>query len=235
MTGPEALSVPAQLHDATSRLVRTVDGLADTDWSAPSLLPGWSRGHVVAHLMLNGEALAGVLAGARSSGDVPMYPSQTSRDQDIARHAAADPQVLRDRLMSACQLVDKAVEELPEELHGVRVRRTPDSAATFTAGRVGEMRLREVEIHHADLGLDYSWSDWPATFARLVLESRAKVHQGSPFRAHATDLDETFDFGVGPGPTVAGPAGLLGWWATGRDPGDGLQSDGGVVPWMEAW
>ena len=30
---------------------------------------------------------------------------------------------------------------------------------TFSAGRVGEMRLREVEIHHADLDLAYTWAD----------------------------------------------------------------------------
>ena len=38
------------------------------------------------------------------------------------------------------------------------------------------------------------------------------------------------------GPTVISrPAGLLAWWSTGRNPGDGLTSEGGVVPWMEAW
>jgi maleylpyruvate isomerase len=55
------------------------------------------------------------------------------------------------------------------------------------------------------------------------------------FVAHATDLDRRWVFGDGSGPVVSGPAGLLGWWATGRDPRGGLVSDGGVLPWMEAW
>ena len=51
------------LPEATQRLVRTVDGLDDEALGAPSGLPDWTRGHVVAHLALNAEALAGVLEG----------------------------------------------------------------------------------------------------------------------------------------------------------------------------
>ena len=47
----------ASLRDADHRLVRTVDGLSDEQLAAPSLLPGWTRAHVVAHLALNAEAL----------------------------------------------------------------------------------------------------------------------------------------------------------------------------------
>src|SRR3954447_6053900 len=43
----------AALPDASARLVRTVDGFHGDDWRAPSLLPGWTRAHVVAHLGLN--------------------------------------------------------------------------------------------------------------------------------------------------------------------------------------
>ena len=56
---------PDHLTEAGQRLVRTVDGFSGDDWSAPSLLPGWTRAHVVAHLALNGEALGGVLRGRR--------------------------------------------------------------------------------------------------------------------------------------------------------------------------
>src|SRR4051812_993952 len=44
---------------------------------APSLLPGWTRGHLVAHLANSGEALANVLNG------LPPYASQEARNADI--------------------------------------------------------------------------------------------------------------------------------------------------------
>jgi maleylpyruvate isomerase len=49
------------LPEATQRLVRTVDRLDDEALAAPSGLPGWTRGHVVAHLALNAEGMAAVL------------------------------------------------------------------------------------------------------------------------------------------------------------------------------
>ena len=58
----------ALLDAGTRRLVRTVDALDDEQWPQPSLLPGWSRAHVVAHLLLNAEALAGALEAARQDG-----------------------------------------------------------------------------------------------------------------------------------------------------------------------
>lgn len=222
------------LESATRRLVRTVDAMADFQFAEPSLLPGWSRGHVVAHLVLNAEGLAGALEGVREEQAVPMYASQEARDSDIEKLSAADPAVLRDRLLASTFAIRDGVDELPENLYAARIERTPESDRSFTAGRVGEMRLREVEIHHADLDLAYTWAEWPSDFTVLLLDNRGTVHDGPPFTAHAVDLGRSWSFGEG-GPTVSGPAPLLAWWATGRDPGDGLTSDDGELPKMEAW
>lgn len=223
------------LESATRRLVRTVDAMADFQFAEPSLLPGWSRGHVVAHLVLNAEGLAGALEGVREHRAVPMYASQDARDRDIDELSGADPVVLRDRLLASTTAIHEAVEELPEDLYAARIERTPGSDRTFTAGRVGEMRLREVEIHHADLDLAYTWADWPSDFTVLLLDNRGSVHHGPPFTAHAVDLGRSWAYGEGEGPTVSGPGPLLAWWATGRDPGDGLTSDDGELPRMETW
>lgn len=228
-------SVVPLLESATRRLVRTVDAMADFQFREPSLLPGWTRGHVVAHLVLNAEGLAGALEGVREHRTVPMYASQEARDGDIEELAGADPAVLRDRLLASTTAIHDGVEELPEDLHATRIERTPGSDRTFTAGRVGEMRLREVEIHHADLDLAYGWADWPSDFTVLLLDNRGAVHDGPPFTANAVDLGRSWRYGEGDGPTVSGPGALLAWWATGRDPGDGLTSDDGELPRMEAW
>jgi maleylpyruvate isomerase len=97
------------------------------------------------------------------------------------------------------------------------------------------MRVREVEIHHADLGLDYTAADWPEEFVVLLLDSRSGAdHDGTPFLARAVDLDRTWPFGTG-GPTVSGSGSALAWGVTGRGTGDGLTSDDGRVPRMEPW
>jgi maleylpyruvate isomerase len=228
-------SVLPLLESATRRLVRTVDAMADFQFREPSLLPGWTRGHVVAHLVLNAEGLSAALEGVREERAVPMYASQEARDGDIETLSGADPGMLRDRLLASTTAIHDAVQELPENLYSGRIERTPGSDRTFTAGRVGEMRLREVEIHHADLDLAYTWTDWPSDFTALLLDGRSRIHDSDPFTAYAVDLDRSWAFGDGDGPTVSGPGAALAWWATGRDPGEVLTSDRGYLPAQEAW
>lgn len=231
MSDPSVLPL---LESATRRLIRTVDAMADFQFTEPSLLPGWARAHVVAHLVLNAEGLTAALEGVREQRAVPMYASPEARDDDIEELSGADPGVLRDRFLASTTAIHNAVEELPEELYGSRIERTPGSDRPFSAGRIGEMRLREVEIHHADLDLAYTWAEWPSDFTVLLLDNRSAVHEGPPFTANAVDLGRSWTFGEG-GPSVSGPGALLAWWATGRDPGDGLTSDDGELPRMEAW
>ena len=82
-----------QLRAASQRLMTTVDALAEDDWAAPSLLPGWTRAHVLAHLALNGEAFAGAIGGVLRGERVPMYVSDQSRDEDIDTLATVPPVV----------------------------------------------------------------------------------------------------------------------------------------------
>lgn len=229
----------AQLHalleTGTRRLVRTVDGLTDEQWPQPSLLPGWSRAHVIAHLTLNAEALSAALEGVHEGRPVPMYASQEARDGDIVALAtSASPTRLRDRFLGSTTVIGEWVEELADNLSDKLIERVP-GGRSFPAGEVGHMRVREVEIHHADLGLDYTAADWTADFVALLLDARASAYAGAEgFTAHATDLDRSWTFGSG-GPIVSGVGSALAWWATGRGTGDGLTSDDGRVPRIEAW
>ncbi len=132
-------------------------------------------------------------------------------------------------------MIGEWVEELADNLEDHAIERTPGSDRTFAAGDVGLMRSREVEIHHADLGLDYTAADWPTPFVVVLLAWSTSRHDDGPgFVAHATDLDRSWTCGT-PGPTVSGPARALAWWVTGRGDGSGLTSDDGRVPGMEPW
>jgi maleylpyruvate isomerase len=221
----------ASLQEASRRLVRTVDGLSDTQLAAPSLLPGWSRAHVVAHLALNAEALDAVVRGLLAEEPVPMYASPEARDRDIEELAGESSSELRARLLAGTAELAEALAALPEDQRDAVVERTPGSDRTFLAGEVGVMRLREVEIHHADLDAGYTRADWPEAFAGLLVEQLAG-------RAGATledtDSDRTWPGPVGT-PTVAGTLPDLGWWLSGRGDGEGLTARDGALPTVAAW
>ena len=223
------------LPEATRRLLRTADSLADDDYVTPSRLPGWTRGHVLAHLTLNAEGLAGALGGLVEDERVPVYESQEARDDDIAQLGGSSTSVIRDRLLGATTALADALDAVPEDRWDAVIERVP-GGRTFTAGDVPGMRLSEVEIHHADLGSAYSRSDWPPAYVTLLLdgEGRKRVSADVGFHAHATDLDRIWTFGDG-GPTVSGTGADLGWWLTGRGTGEGLSSDSGALPRIGTW
>jgi maleylpyruvate isomerase len=230
MSDPQLVEL---LDSGTRRLVRSIDAMTDDQWRQPSLLPGWTRAHVVAHLTLNAEGLSGALEGVHEGRPVPMYRSDEARDSDIMDLSSASPSALRDRFLGSTTVIGEWIEELADNLAGTSVERTP-GGRRFVAGDVGTMRVREVEIHHADLGLDYTAADWSADFVVLLMDFRAEIHDGPGFVAEATDLARTWQFATD-GPTVSGVGSALAWWVTGRGTGDGLTSDDGRVPRIEAW
>jgi maleylpyruvate isomerase len=232
--GP-APDLAALLADADQALVRTVDGLPDEAYAEPSLLPGWTRAHVVAHLTLNAEALAGVLHAAHLGRPQPMYASQAARDGDIAELAAVDPADLRERFLASIGLFGEALGAMADDDWDGSFRRTPDAATAIRLVNVPLMRLREVEIHHADLDAGYAADDWSAGFRTVLLDSLTRFPSAS-LEARPTDLDRTWRYGDGDGgPVVTGTSAAIGWWLTGRGNGEGVTSDTGSLPEMEAW
>ncbi|MCD4535188.1 maleylpyruvate isomerase family mycothiol-dependent enzyme [Nocardioides sp. cx-169] len=234
MTTPEATD---ELVEATRRLLRSVDALRDEDYGTPSLLPDWSRGHVVAHLALNAEGLSNALTGVVTGEPRTTYASDERRDADIEHLAGASPSALRERLFAAASELADAIAAVPEDAWDTVVERTP-GGATFPAGAVPGMRLREVELHHADLDAGYSAADWPTRFTVRLLRSMARrTPSAEPFTADPHDLDETWQCGaVTQGsPVVRGSAADLAWWLAGRGDGAALMTDGGALPRIEAW
>ncbi len=68
---------------ATTRYLGALTVLEAEDLEAPSALPGWTRGHVVAHLSRNADAFTRVLGQAAAGEAASMYDSPESRDFDI--------------------------------------------------------------------------------------------------------------------------------------------------------
>jgi maleylpyruvate isomerase len=225
----------AEVERATDRLLRTAAALDGESLHAPSLLPGWTRGHVLTHIARNADGLTNLLTWARTGVVTPQYPSWERRNADI--EAGADrpvPDVLAD-LSGACSRFAAAADEMPAEAWTVQLDMP---GGPQPAARVAWRRLREVEVHHVDLATDYGTADWPDAFSHRLLH---EVVGGLPdfhLVVRATDLGHPLTIGAPPSdaPTVTGPAHALAGWLTGRTSGSGLTvSPAGPLPVPPQW
>ncbi|MFF4654043.1 maleylpyruvate isomerase family mycothiol-dependent enzyme [Streptomyces sp. NPDC001381] len=213
------------VHDATERLLTAVGKMDDAAVREPSRLPGWSRGHVLAHLARNADALVNVLEGR------PMYADASVRDADIERDAPRPLEVqLTDLRESAARFQDTGA--VPADWsRTVELR----NGVTDVAARVPFRRWVEVELHHVDLGIGYRLEDLPADFVARETDFLAERFAGHPDvpPTRLTDGTRAWRTGReadGPEVTVTGsPADLLGWLA-GRRAGTGLTVAGGTLP-----
>lgn len=231
---PTRFPLVAEVVRSSARVLGTLADLGDEALRAPSLLPGWTRGHVVAHLARNADAIAEVLRGPMLGEVGHMYPSRAARDAAIEEgaHRSVVEQV-SDLIAAEGRLLDVAASLVPSQYDepGAGV----PGSGTWPVRRVGAMRWAELEIHHADLGLDYAHHRWPATFVRHLLERRARelAEDGVPLRWRATDTG--LSGGSADGPEVVGPASDVAWWLVGRGDGTGLTCSEGHLPDLGKW
>src|SRR5690349_5227711 len=162
---------------ATARFLGTISDLTDDDVRAPSLLPGWSRGHVITHVARNADALSRVLHGAQVGEQVPMYDSEDRRDADIEAGSGRSAAALRTDAVAACGRWVQAANELHRSHLDSPGCRLP-GGEPWPAYRVGAMRWTEVEVHHADLGLGYTAADWPPAFVEHLMKRRHRELSG---------------------------------------------------------
>jgi len=225
------------LHQSEQHLLRTVDSLRGDRWSEPSVLPGWTRAHVVGHLALNAEGLARAVDSLAHELVVPVYDSNERRDADIEELAQADPPEIRERLFASAQRLRDALATLDATQWQAQVMRVPGGPAWPVMTLPGSRR-REVEIHHVDLDAGYHHRDWPEDFCIELLDLVTANHADSPdsgtFTIRATDTVRTWHVGAEQ-PVVEGTAADLAWWLVGRGQGEGLGTDAGELPRLGPW
>jgi len=156
-----------QIDHATQRLLDDARTIPEAELQAPSLLLGWTRAHVLAHLARDADGMRNLLIGARSGQDRVAYASAQAREADIERGAAMRATDLMTDLADSAMALRTIVKQLPDEAWQVWVR-VLDSAP-FPAAELLTRRLVEVELHHCDLAARYSPADWPAAFAAMEL------------------------------------------------------------------
>jgi uncharacterized protein (TIGR03083 family) len=86
-------SLRQRIQEATGRLAATAAALTDGQARESSLLPGWSRGHVLTHVARNADGLRNLLIWARTGVETLQYSSRGAREAAIeegAGRAAAE-------------------------------------------------------------------------------------------------------------------------------------------------
>jgi maleylpyruvate isomerase len=166
------LETAAALAGAREAHVRLLAGLADLDDAAvarPSRLPGWTVGHVVTHLARNADAHVRMLEGAANGEIADQY------------HGGAEGRAAEIEA-GAGRAAAEQVADLAEAIARLELAWDAATGAVWAHGfgrnPFGELlacadlpfrRWREVEVHHADLGLDFGPADWTAAYVDTEL------------------------------------------------------------------
>ncbi|MFI9271660.1 maleylpyruvate isomerase family mycothiol-dependent enzyme [Kitasatospora sp. NPDC052896] len=230
----QAAAALSAVAESTGHLLHTVAELNPAALVEPSGLPGWTRGHVLAHLARNADSLVNLLESARTGRDIPQYASEQAREDGIQQGAGRPlPEHLADLRESAGRLAEAAAA-LPAEAWAATLRHR--HGYTFPAAELPLKRLGELEYHHVDLAAGYTPAHWPADFAAAEFGKLATMFaklDGIPgLDLLAEDTGERARLGSDTSELrVEGPVRALTAWLSGRSDGDGLQvhRDGGPL------
>jgi maleylpyruvate isomerase len=155
---------------AHQRLLGHLDELGtDLDPLQPSRLPKWSVGHVLSHLARHAESQTRVFEAAAVGQAAERYPGGAeSRRSGIDAGAGGSAEALVGDIRRSIWALEAAWASCPGEgweLVGTALGR-PEPVHELPW-----RRWREVEIHHADLGLaGFSYDDWSPEYVRAELD-----------------------------------------------------------------
>lgn len=154
------------------RLLAVLDEATEGDaegWmSAPSLLPDWTRRHVVAHLARNAESHVHLFAEAEAGREGEQYPGGApARAAGIESYVSLGARELVARNRAAVYALEaawarasaRAWEGAGRNSAGVRMK-TRD---------LPMLRWREVEVHTSDLDAGITFRDWNPLYVRYDL------------------------------------------------------------------
>lgn len=163
----EPLTAVRESHAALARVISAVEQASPEDLAAPSALPGWTRGHVLAHIDGIGRALARQRDYAARGEVVDVYDGGPG-----GREAAIETGATRtqgEHLQALTALQDEHRDAWLEE----------DSLVWFTPvryrdGIVVDVALawwREVSIHQIDLDLGIDAAEvWSQSLCEHLLD-----------------------------------------------------------------
>ena len=218
-TDPRLQDELLQARRGTAYFARKLNELSDAELDGGTLLPGWTRRHLVAHVGYNARAIARLIEWAATGVETPMYASTEARSYEIDFGATLSPTALRNLFDHSAVHLNVEWRDLPADAWHHKVKTA--QGRTVPAEETVWMRTREVWVHAVDLDNGAAFTDIPApVLTRLLKDITAAWHTrgtdaGLLIKVTGTDL--TFGDTSAENPTViTGPLAAVAPWATGR-------------------
>ena len=233
----------ALAHRAQARVDEIVAVMDDAASHGASLLPGWSRRHVISHLARNADGLVNLLTWARTGIEHPMYASAADRDADIEEGSRRLFQIQQEDLAAASGRFFTAADDLPAGAWTATV--TARGGAAVPATIIPWLRVNELLVHTVDLDCGVTFDDLvelagehlETVLAFMVSRFAGRTDVPSVLleivlpdgTARAASLGGTTTATT---PRVTGTAAAAIAWLTGRSDGSALTGD---VPALPVW
>lgn len=161
------------MAEGTKVLLDAVAGLGEDAFAEPTLLPGWTRKHLAAHVAANADAIGNLVAWAATGVETPMYRSADDRAAGIAKGPGMSAAALDSWLHTSAERLAEAMDRLSGEAWQRPV--ITAQGRTVPATETPWMRAREVFVHAVDLDRGVGFADLPTDFLEaLVADIRAK-------------------------------------------------------------
>jgi maleylpyruvate isomerase len=159
---------------AHDRLLERLPGIHDDDIPRPSRLGGWTVGHVLTHIARNADGMTAMFLAASRGQVGDQYPGGVAqRAADIEAGAGRGAADLVADVRTSCGRLDQAWSETSDHAWATGAGRTVRGVLPLPD--LVFKRWREVEVHHADLGLGFGWRDWSLAYVDRELDEAANV------------------------------------------------------------
>ncbi|MEV0912223.1 maleylpyruvate isomerase family mycothiol-dependent enzyme [Streptomyces hokutonensis] len=228
------------MQEGTELLVHATTHLDEAAYDAPSLLPGWSRKHLVAHVAANADALANLVHWAATGTPTPIYASPEERATGIREGGRQPGSRLTEWLRLSSDNLEKAMDELNETQWASRVLTA--QGRTVAATEIPWLRSREVWVHAVDLGSGIDFTALPTDFLTALCDDIVTKRRGATSPEvilRPTDMPARWYLPGSPGEggtavTVMGPLTEIAAYLAGR-PHGATTAEGVTVPAQPAW
>ncbi|MGY3317704.1 maleylpyruvate isomerase family mycothiol-dependent enzyme [Arthrobacter sp. TE12232] len=226
-----------ELHGAADTVTGIAASLSEQDIKAPSELPGWTRGHVLAHICGIANAMARQLEHAARGEKIELYDGgfegRTRAIEMAAGHSLAEH---RADLASSLERALRAFDSL--DAAGWR------APIAYRGGVVldGGLALwRELVIHATDLGTGRGPETWSRPFCEHLFDFlSARVPDGQRFVLQPLGLPDRAIGSGGNSTVISGMLTDIAAWLAGRTPSLGslratAAADGVDLPELLPW
>jgi len=153
---------------AHRELEATIADLTDEQAREASVLPGWSRGHVLTHIARNADSFTRIVLGAQRGEVLEQYPG--GREQRAGDIEAGSGRPAAELIADVRRANDELERAWAGTAADVWQRQGVATTGPVALDDLPFRRWRETSVHHADLDLGYGWADWPIEYVRIELD-----------------------------------------------------------------